>query len=102
MINILGREDEEIFRVAYQMRIFDNDKDYYTNFFFGELINNNLDSLIVKLILLNTRDGNKLKWKNETIYLSLKTGKDFKYQLKHDETEGTDNLFLIGDKEPLH
>ena len=31
MINIISREDEEIYKVAYHLRMLDNEHDTYTN-----------------------------------------------------------------------
>lgn len=94
MINIITQEDEELFDVAYQLRMLDNDEDTYTNQVFN-LVKLAIDPIILNIILMNKRVGRKLRWKDEFIDFKLSTGYNFQYQLKHDEAIAKEKLYLI-------
>ena len=44
---------------------------------------------------MNKKLGHHLIWKDQNIEIKLSTGLDFQYQLKHDETEGSESVYLI-------
>ena len=78
MKNVRDRDDEEIWKIAYELRMQDDENDTYTRYFFG-LIQNLIHQQVFKILLMNVREDMALKWKDKKTFVKLVSGKMLKY-----------------------